>query len=219
MQGAPLDRLGGDLAPGFLGLLGATRQHLGHTFGVLAGIGNDRHGDGQLGVILAHRGDRQVALRNVDQLTQCDADLLLERVARLFQPGRDVVAEVFQCGVVPELAILALLECLTQGIDVGHLEQENGRIGKHTFGGSRGLGEVRRQSGKTTQTSTSDQGQAKNRPLRHTHYLTLQFRQSAAHRPWEGDSPPAHRADDTNGCPGSEPESSPTVTGELVSGS
>ena len=218
MQGAALDRLGGDLATGFLCLLGAPGQDVGHTFGVLAGIGNDCDGDGQLGIILADCADRQGALRNVDQLTKCDADLLLERVARVFQPGRDVVAEVFQCGIVPELPILALLECLTQGIDVGHLEQENGRVGENTLGGRRGLGEVRRQSGITAQTNPSNQGQAKNRPLRHTHYLTLQFRQSAAHRPWERDSPPAHRADDINGCPGSEPESSPTVTGELVSG-
>ena len=38
---------------------------------------------------------------------------------------------------------------------------------------------------KTTQSKPSNEGQAKNRPLRHTHHLTLHSRHSAAHRPRE----------------------------------
>ncbi len=218
MQRAALEGLGAHLAPGVLRLLGAAVQDLGHPLAVLAGIGDDRQGDRQLGIILADRGDRQGPLGDLEQLLERDADLFLQRVARVLQLAREVVAEVLECRVVPELPVLALAERLAQRVDVGHLDQENGGVGEDPFRGCRGLGEVRRQSGKTTQTKPSNEGQAKNRPLRHTHHLTLHSRHSAAHRPRERRTRRRHTGATTSiGRPGSKPGTSPAVTGELVS--
>ena len=129
VERAALEGLGAHLRAGLRRLLGAPFQDLGHLGAVLAGVGDDRQGDRQLGVILADCGDGQAPLGNFEQLPERDSDLLLERVARVLQLGGEVLSEVFEGRVVPELPVLALAERLAQRVDVGHLDQEDGGVG------------------------------------------------------------------------------------------
>jgi hypothetical protein len=108
MESSSLERLRAHFATGLFRLLGGAIHDLRHPLAVLAGVRNDRQGDRQIRVFLAHGRDRQGSLGNVQQFLKGHADLVLECIARVLELRRKVLAEVLQRRVVPELAVLAL---------------------------------------------------------------------------------------------------------------
>ena len=114
----PLNDSVGDLGAGLFGLLACPLEHFLEFFLVLARVGDEHAGRGQVGIVATDHGDRQGALRELEQLLDAQADPLLERLGGVFEPLRQLVAKFLEAGIVPELAVLAATERLAKRFDI-----------------------------------------------------------------------------------------------------
>ena len=93
-----VERFRGDLGAGLLGLLGARSRTSSSFFSFSPASAMSTPADGEVGIVATDRGDRQGALRELEQLFDAHADPFLEGLGCVFQPLRQLVAEILEAG-------------------------------------------------------------------------------------------------------------------------
>ena len=134
MQRQAVERFGRDLGAGLFGLLARPLEHfLRVSSGSHRASAISAPAAGSSASSRPIAANREGALRELEQLFDADANPLLERLGRIFQPLRQLVSEVLQSRVVPELAVLTASEGLAKRFDVVQFQEKDRGVGEDSL--------------------------------------------------------------------------------------